>query len=357
MHSDSLLPLDELSQCNPREARDTAYMLGNGLGKTRAGRNGQARQAVRFRGLFLSTGEESLSDKNAEAGMSTKAGQEVRLADVPADAGQQLGLFEDLHSHDSADAFSRHLKAMARKHYGTAMPAFLERLTDKLRRDPDYPSELKERVAAIVRRWLETVPEAGGQVRRVASRFALVAIGGEIAGKVITGWEAGDAEAVAEACCRAWLANRGTAGAREDEQAVEQLRAFILRHGESRFTPWAEPAPLPDAAQCEAETSSMPAERFRAQHRAGFRRWVALPDGRMAWRDFLTSGGMKEALTGLAPREATRTLADRGFIVASHAASDIKKGVLTGLHRIPKEGSVRLYEVSDTLLATGEAEG
>ncbi len=36
----------------------------------------------------------------------------------------------------------------------------------------------------------------------------------------VTGWPAGTASAGVERCFRAWLAERGTMGAREDEQAV-----------------------------------------------------------------------------------------------------------------------------------------
>ncbi len=61
LHSDMLLPLDEIGQLDPRAAGPAAYMLANGCGKSRSHRDGSAREATRWRVLFLSTGEVGLS--------------------------------------------------------------------------------------------------------------------------------------------------------------------------------------------------------------------------------------------------------------------------------------------------------
>lgn len=106
---DALLPLDEIGQLDPREIGDVAYMLSNGQGKVRASRTGSARAVARWRVLFLSTGEKTLSDVNSEAGRATKAGMEVRYCDVPADAGAGMGLFENTHHLDSAGEFADYL--------------------------------------------------------------------------------------------------------------------------------------------------------------------------------------------------------------------------------------------------------
>src|SRR5262249_21133061 len=78
-HCDALLCLDELSQMDSREAGETAYMLSNGSGKSRARRDGSSRDAAQWRLLFLSTGEISLADKMNETGRQARAGQEIRL--------------------------------------------------------------------------------------------------------------------------------------------------------------------------------------------------------------------------------------------------------------------------------------
>ncbi len=95
LHNDGLLILDELSQIDPKEAGEAAYLLANGRGKNRAARNGTARQAASWRLLFLSAGEESLSALMARAGRKPTAGQEIRLAEIDADAGAGMGVLED----------------------------------------------------------------------------------------------------------------------------------------------------------------------------------------------------------------------------------------------------------------------
>ena len=86
-------------------------MLASGMGKARAGRGGEGRTPAAWRVLFLSSGEIGLAAKVAEDGRCRKltAGQQVRVIDIPADAGAGLGLLEALHGFKVADAFARHL--------------------------------------------------------------------------------------------------------------------------------------------------------------------------------------------------------------------------------------------------------
>lgn len=100
-HCDGLLILDELAQVDGKVAGECAYMLANEQSKARASRSGAARARLSWRLLFLSAGELGLADHMAEGGKRTRTGQEVRMADIPADAGQGMGAFECL--HDAAD--------------------------------------------------------------------------------------------------------------------------------------------------------------------------------------------------------------------------------------------------------------
>ena len=52
--------------------------------------------------VVIVDGEISLADKMAEIGKRSKAGQEVRLVDIPADAGAGQGAFEELHGAASS---------------------------------------------------------------------------------------------------------------------------------------------------------------------------------------------------------------------------------------------------------------
>lgn len=341
---DALLALDELGQLDPREAGDTAYMLANGAGKARANRTGGARAVSRWRVLFLSTGERTLADLNAEAGRATKAGQEVRFVDVPADAGAGLGLFEALHHADTAGELAEYLRAETGRLYGAPFRAFMERLTGRLTAEglPQLREALRLRVAALSEHYLRNWPDASGQVRSVSRRFAIVALGGELATQFgLTGWDADTAAELVRLCFEDWLRARGTTGRREDEQAVEQLRDFISRNGEGRFERWVDPQ-VTDAPQSGA--SEPPGERFRTQMRAGWKRWQKLDDGETGWQFYLTSAGMKEALAGLNGRDAKKVLVDRGFL---------KPGADGKLARVispPGLGAVRAYEVRAGIL-------
>ncbi len=91
-----------MGQVDGREAGSIAYMLANGSGKSRAGRAREARSAASWRVLFLSSGELSLADKLARGrvGPAMRLPAEVRIVDIPADAGAGSGLFETLHGFD-----------------------------------------------------------------------------------------------------------------------------------------------------------------------------------------------------------------------------------------------------------------
>lgn len=85
-----------MSQLDPKEAGEAAYLLANGQGKTRASRTGTVKQSSRWSLIFLSAGEESLTALMAKAGQRANAGQEIRLADIEADSGLGMGVFENM---------------------------------------------------------------------------------------------------------------------------------------------------------------------------------------------------------------------------------------------------------------------
>jgi len=190
---DTLHLLDEVSQADGRAVDAMAYMLGNGTGKSRAGRNGAAREVASWRIMFLSTGELSLNDKIAEAGKRSRAGQSVRVIDIPADAGKGLGAFDTLHGFTSGAALADQLKRGGEAHSGHAARAFLEQITNDLAATVEV---LREYMAA----WLaaNTPPKSDGQVGRVAARCALVAAAGELATALgILPWPEGETSAAA----------------------------------------------------------------------------------------------------------------------------------------------------------------
>ena len=233
-HCDSLLILDELAQVEGKVAGECAYMLANEQSKARATRNGAPRARLSWRLLFLSAGELGLADHMAEGMKRTRTGQEVRMADIPADAGAGLGAFENLHGFAGGAAFSSHLTREAQVCHGAAGRAFIEWAcanADTLAR------RTRAAVHALAREW---VPQgASGQVERVAARFALVGAAGALATEAgLTGWPAGESERAARACFDAWLSARGGAGNGEVVSMLRAVRRFLETHGEGRFTWW-----------------------------------------------------------------------------------------------------------------------
>ena len=67
-------------QVEGREVGHVAYMLANSEGKSRAKRDGSGRPAARWRTLLLSSGEQSLADKMAEADRTMHAARKLDLS-------------------------------------------------------------------------------------------------------------------------------------------------------------------------------------------------------------------------------------------------------------------------------------
>ena len=328
-HCDLLLCLDEMGEAPAETVAACAYALANGAGKGRAAQDGGARRVAEWRVLFLSTGEEGLSDRLAEARggpRRVRAGQEVRVLDVPAEAGPH-GLFDTLHDFANAAALADHLRAATGRTYGTAGRAWLERLAS----DPEGMSAVARDVMGA---FLSThvARDAGGQVRRAAGRFALVAAAGELAAACgILPWQPGEAERAAAACFKAWRATRpGGDGAAEDAAAVAAVRAFIGAHGESRFQT------LGDHDDPEARNII---------NRAGWKkrdgqgwRFLIMPE---TWR--------REVVAGMDPEASARALHRAGFLMASGEKDGrMQRPERTGLSR-----KARVYVIRDTILSDG----
>jgi putative DNA primase/helicase len=329
-HCDLLLCLDEMGEAGAETVAAAAYMLANGAGKGRAGRDGSARRVAEWRCLFLSTGEEGIADRLAEARGGPKrvrAGQEVRVLDIPADTGRH-GLFEALHEHARAAALADAVKGAAGRFYGAAGHSWLEHLAA----DPErFASGAREVQAAFV---AEHVPEgADGQVRRAAARFGLVAAAGELAAAAgILPWQPREAERAAAACFMAWRdARQGGNGASEDAAAVAAVRRFIAANGDGRF----------QEVGGDDTANSRP-----IYQRAGWKKrdgdgWLYLiqPD---VWRG--------EVVAGLDPKAAAAAVHRAGYLVPQNA------GRLQKSERVGASEPVRCYAVRDTILSGEVAE-
>ncbi len=233
-HCDGLLILDELAQIDPKTAGECAYMLANEQGKARATRTGTPRTRQAWRLLFLSAGELGLADHMAEGMKRARVGQEVRMCDIPCDAGAGLGAFEALHDHESGAAFAKHITHQAQAVYGATGRAWLQWLTDRADTLKATSRGVSNALAVAM------IPkDSSGQVERVGARFALVGAAGELATAAgLTGWPVGESERAARACFTAWLAARGGKGNGEVLAMLRAVRRFLETHGEGRFAMW-----------------------------------------------------------------------------------------------------------------------
>ncbi len=229
-HNDTLLCLDELGQSDADKIGEAIYMLANGSRKVRADALGFSKATIKWRILFLSSGETNLAGHMQPGGRKPRAGQEVRILDIPADTGKH-GAFENLHGYPNGDSFTKALNALTAKYYGTAAIRFIELF---IANKEKYLLIIREKIQQFERECLPL--NASGQVSRGLNRFALIAAVGEIATLMgIPGWEAGEAFKGVKSCFEAWLETRGGIGLIEVAQIKTHIRRFFELSGESRF--------------------------------------------------------------------------------------------------------------------------
>jgi putative DNA primase/helicase len=315
LFNDCLLALDEISECDPREVGAIVYALGNGQGKQRASRTGAARSVRRWRCLVLSNGERTIETAMLEGGYKAKAGQGVRLLDIPA--SRTFGAWDNLHDYGSGAALSDAIKQAATTQYGQAGRAFLERLTFDARNIPEYLGTIKS---------LPRFAVEDGQHKRAAARLALIALAGELATEYgITGWQEGEAIEAAQDALGCWQDLRGS-GPTERGQVLAQMVSFIDRHGDARFS--------------DADNDN---DNGRpVQNRAGW--WRDSSSGRQY---LFNKDGMREALKGF---DFGRAL---DILRAAEVLTDGSSGKQSKAHRIGGR-TVRLYTIDAGQLGAGD---
>lgn len=287
--NDALLALDEISEADPKDVGAAVYMLGNGQGKQRADRTGGFRSVARWRVSVLSNGERSIATSMAEGGYRIKAGQEVRVFDVPC-GNRAHGVWDVLHHHPDGRALSDSIKNEAKTHYGHAGRAFVAKLAAE-------GADLGELLATI-RAMPELNTDGEGQEQRVAGRFAVLAMAGELATEYgITGWPTGEAIRAAGAGFEAWRSSRDTKPGKNSEQGqiVQAITDFIDKHGDSRFS--------------DADMVPDPARPVLVRDRAGY--WRNTDTGRVY---LFHSVGMREALKGFDFGRAIAYLQEVGMV-------------------------------------------
>lgn len=236
----TLLVLDELGEVKGRNLFDAAYMLANGVGKARMGGFGRQSHTQRWKLPILSSGEISIAEKIAEGGQRIKAGQEVRLIDVVADAGLYCA-FDDLHGCLDGAEFSKLLKEKCGAVYGTAGPAFVEWL---LRNKTKVEADVQRIEQLFLAKTAEQHKLTGdGVTIRAAKWFALIAAAGELATEAgLTGWVPIDTITTVAGVYGVWLDARAPEDSVAATTSVSRVRTYLLANAE-RFVVIAKTGP------------------------------------------------------------------------------------------------------------------
>ena len=280
------LVLDEFGQVDGREAGAVLYSLSNGGGKVRATRDGAMREPKSWRVMVLSTGEITVATKLSEdRGSKARAGQLVRMLDIPADRG--FGVFDHAGPDEDAAKLAKAFKQAAISAYGVAGPEFVRRLINEQVTGEDVRGHVGDFVSACL------PAGADGQVDRAAQRLGLIAAAGELATLLgVTPWREGEVTAAAAWALEQWIGQRGGTEPAEARQAVEQVRRFIEAHGEYRFEP------LDDV-----DARALPNRAGWRKGEGPVREWLIPSE---TWR--------AEICNGLDPKFVARTLGEAGIL-------------------------------------------
>ncbi|MFG0323810.1 DUF927 domain-containing protein [Pseudomonas sp. zjy_15] len=307
--NDTMLPLDEIKRADPKRVQEMAYSLANGQGKGTMTRDREARGKLSWRLLALSSGERSLSEHAAISGNAAHAGAELRMVDVNAGTRTHRA-FDELHGLEGAD-FHRQLTVAVGANHGHIGPAFVE----KLLASDDRPGLLED-FAGIRAQFVEDNAQAG----RVADRFSVIALAGEMAiAYDLLPWAPGTALADCQLLYGEWLSRVGGGNA-EDRQILAGILDFIDKHGSSRFS--------------DVEDQTPDTKVF---NRAGY--WEVVGAKRLY---LFNKSALTEAAHGHGLARVVKALEGAGALAKHDTDRDSRR---TKKYRLPAGGSARLYVI------------
>ncbi|HFL5521353.1 TPA: DUF927 domain-containing protein [Salmonella bongori] len=226
-HNDGLLPLDEIGQgSNARDVATSAYTLFNGAGKLQGAKEGGNRELKRWRTVAISTGEMDIETFLSAGGLRVKAGQLVRLLNIPMEKATVFN------GQPNGKAHADELKEAWLDNHGAAGREWVKWLAT-------HQQEAKQAVRDAQERWRGLIPaDYGEQVHRVAERFAILEAA-LVLSCHITGWGEQASRDAIQHSFNAWVKEFGT-GNKEHQQIIEQCEAFLNAYGFSRYLPYPE---------------------------------------------------------------------------------------------------------------------
>ena len=242
-HNDAFMVLDEIGQCTPEVVGKSVYMIANETAKLRANRKGDLKEIRNWRTFFASDGEISVEQMILEYTNKVKAGQLVRLLDVPLQFKDAIttddgtpSVYHDLHGFKDITEFSKHFHTQSAKYYGTPIREFLQWYSSL--RTSGTLEELRRQYQSAVNKLEEYCTENHGacsaQVKRGIERFALVLLAlFLVAERGILAINGNDCIESVTRIFDLWIKGRGTTASLENKQILEKVKLFIDRYAQT----------------------------------------------------------------------------------------------------------------------------
>ena len=314
--NDCLLTLDEISEISAKDAALATYMLANGSGKKRMTKEGYTQESAEWRTLFLSSGELSLSQHLMESGEKHRGGQFVRLIEIEADAGKNLGIFDKVPKEINPSLFADKLRLASEKLHGTPIDHYLKRLVDT--KEEELISLYSETLKHI------SSDRKTGQYSRVQKRFALVATGGVLAAKmdILPFPEIEVIESIKK-CFKSWVGLHSDHPDFESDKIISSIRHYLQTNGTAHFPIW---------NGNKSEFQNLKCLGYRIKNDNGCYSWLILNE---VMRN--------EVCKGFDFRKAIKVLKDNKFLLTKNNKSSIPL-------RLPQFGLVRVYQINSDIL-------
>lgn len=225
-HNDGILILDEAGTCNAKDFGKVIYDVTGGQGKVSLDADRGIRESRSWHILLLSTGEISAQQKIEEEGKTARAGQILRLMDIPI----QGGVF-DLDHRRTASQLAMEIKKECSNYYGTAGPAFIKLIINRFKN------------FGLLKRFIKDAFETANseleikglepEQARALQRLALVKVAGDLAVELgILPFEKEDIKNAIIHIRNTWL--KGQDSQSYSARGINVVKEFIVRH-QSRF--------------------------------------------------------------------------------------------------------------------------
>jgi putative DNA primase/helicase len=225
-HNDGVLILDEAGTCNAKDFGKVIYDVTGGQGKVSLNADRGIRESRSWHILLLSTGEISAQQKIEEEGNTARAGQRLRLMDIPI----QDGIFNP-NIKNTGSILAQEIKRECSNYYGTSGPAFLEKLIKSYKNFHSLKKMVKGELEKSNKEL--TIKSLEPEQARALQRLALIKVAGELAVEFdILPFEKEDIKNAIIHIRDVWI--KGQDCLSHSLRGINAIRDFIVRH-QSRF--------------------------------------------------------------------------------------------------------------------------